>query len=151
MCRKLCQLSLFILLCSPVVVLANEILVASIGCERNTEFEELRSNAPKQYVFLYKQYKSDEKYSKVCKSELGSTNMDALKCYSKLRQDAQTITAGRGSGYFYDSDIVITIQRSTLKTRLNQMGYNCVKSENPQSVLNYVRNAKKKQLDSNQL
>ena len=125
-----------------------EILIGTMGCESlGTEKFENKENV---FILLYG---DQEGYTKICRDNIGNSSMDAMECFPtevnalKITSDTWRTT--------YNYRIQIDLTRKDLKlilrSRSSSYGYyQCTKSKNPQSVENFVKNAKQNQLSSNQ-
>ena len=115
-------------------------LIGTMGCEITSRNDSVNRNV---YVLLYG---NKNNYTKICKDNIGNGSMDAMTCYVALT-DAATIW-GRDGNYSRQ----IELQRKDLKLKLwyPYVTYQCTKSKDPQSVENFVKNAKLNQLNQNQ-
>lgn len=116
-----------------------EELIGTMGCEstKTTKFE----NKENVFILLYGGQKG---YTKICRDNIDNSSMEAMDCF-QTEVDATSIRSK--STYFR----YISLTRKDLKLILNEnYVYQCTKSKNPQSVENFVKNAKQNQLSSNQ-
>lgn len=114
-------------------------LIGSMGCEKAPGTDAWH----KQNVFIFL-YGTQGKYSKICKDNIGDSSFKPMTCYG-TKIDAVRITSDDSAPYY------ISLQRKNLRLTLYKDAvYQCKKSADPQSVENYVKNAKQNQLNQNQ-
>ncbi len=113
------------------------------------------------YVFLYKETVSDDKYSMVCFDTLEEASIPPLRCDEDVHTDAEVV---RESYNFRDwiisrKNLVVSGDYPLRHHGIyeaeqfsdNVPDYQCAVSPNAQTTLNYVENAKAKELNNNKI
>ena len=117
-------------------------LIGTMGCESK--------GGTNVFILLYGK---NGKYTKICQDNIGNSSMAPMEC-----RKAFTSATEIYSEYSYSRVVTITLQRKTLDLEIKERKggligrrlYQCIKSKDPESVENFVKNAKQNQLKENQ-